>query len=74
MAAASLFENSHGFLDVLQGVGVVFLQACLERSRKTDFAHEMKRDACLNAAAVGAAERQALFAFRDRLRSSVVFT
>ena len=52
VAAAGVFEDGHGFLDVLQSVGVVFLQPCLERSRKTDFAHQMERDARLNLAAI----------------------
>jgi hypothetical protein len=55
MAAAGFFENGHGFLDVLQSVGVaLFLQP--------DFANQMERDARLNSAAIGAAERKALCA------------
>ena len=61
MAAAGFFENGHGFLDVWQGVGgVLFLEP--------DFAHQMERDARLNAAAVSAAEHKAFFALRHRLR------
>jgi len=55
VAAAGFFENGHGFLDVLQSVGVaLFLQP--------DFANQMERDARLNSAAIGAAERKALCA------------